>query len=296
MPPRRDPNNNNNDMMQQMMAAQTQLMNMMAQFLANQNNQPPPPPPPPPVDRLARFLRLRPNKFSTATDPIVADDWLRSVHKDLVTCECTDVEKVRFTAHQLEGPTTQWWENYQITHPLDGLTWDTFKEGFHNAHISSGIMNLKRDEFCGLKQGNRPLNEYMDDFCSLSRYEPEDIDTDAKRKDKFLSGLNGELKIPLSVAYAPNYQTLLDQAITLDNNIKKEESRKRKYNANKYNSSSIQKKPHYHENSGGYNNLKYVNGHNHNGHNHIGGIKGSNSGYKGNGHNGNGHNNGPQWA
>ena len=138
MPPRRDPQNNNNNnnnnnnininnntdaMLQQMMAAQTQLMTMMAQFMANQNGPPPPPPPPPPqVDRLARFLRLRPNKFSTATEPIVADDWLRSMHKDLVTCECTDPEKVRFTAHLLEGPAAQCWETYQITHPLNDLT------------------------------------------------------------------------------------------------------------------------------------------------------------------------------
>jgi hypothetical protein len=43
----------------------------------------------------------------------------------------------------------------------------------------------------------------MDDFCALSRYAPNDIDTDAKRKEKFLNGLKGELKIPLSVAYAP---------------------------------------------------------------------------------------------
>ena len=99
MPPRRNPENNNNTdaMLQQMIAAQTQLMTMMAQFMANQNA-PPPPPPPPLVDRLQRFLRLRPNKFSTSTDPIVADDWLRSVHKDLVTYECTDAEMVRFTA------------------------------------------------------------------------------------------------------------------------------------------------------------------------------------------------------
>ena len=120
------------------------------------------------------------------------------------------------------------WETYQITHPLGGLTWDTFKEGFCTAHISSGIMNLKRDEFRNLRQGNRTLKEYMDEFCALPRYAPEDIDTDAKRKDKFLSGLSGELKIPLLVAYAPNYQALLDQAITLDNNIQKEENRKRK--------------------------------------------------------------------
>jgi hypothetical protein len=74
-------------------------------------------------------------------------------------------------------------------------------------------MNLKKDEFHTLRQGGRKLKEYMDDFFSLSRYAPEDMDTDAKGKDKFLTGLKGELKIPLSVAYAPSYQALLDQAV-----------------------------------------------------------------------------------
>ena len=146
MPPRRDPENNNTDaMLQQMIAAQTQLMTMMAQFMANQNA--PPPPPPPQVDRLERFLKLRPTKFSNATEPIVADDWLRLVNKDLVTCECTDPEKVRFTTYLLEGPAAQWWDTFQITHPVEHLTWEEFKEGFRNAHISSGIMNLKKEEF-----------------------------------------------------------------------------------------------------------------------------------------------------
>jgi hypothetical protein len=98
-----------------------------------------------------------------------------------------------------------WWETYQITHPIDGLDWDTFREGFRNAHISSGVMNVKNDEFHSLRQGGRTLKEYMDDFYALSRYAPDDIDTDAKRKEKVLNGLKGELKIPLSVAYAPNY-------------------------------------------------------------------------------------------
>ena len=115
MPSRRDPTH---DTIQQLLASQTQLMQMMAQFMqntTNNNNNPPPPPPPPPppqVDRLARFLRLRPNKFSTATEPIIADDWLRSVNKDLITCECTDAEKIRFTTHLLEGPAFMWWETF----------------------------------------------------------------------------------------------------------------------------------------------------------------------------------------
>ena len=141
MPPRRNNHNNNNDdnqgnnnndAMQQLITAQAQFMQFMTQFMMNNNNNnnnnnnQNNPPPPPPVDRLARFLRLRPTKFSSASEPIVADDWLRSVHKDLVTCECTEAEKVRFTAHLLEGPAALWWETYQVTHPLDGMTWAVY--------------------------------------------------------------------------------------------------------------------------------------------------------------------------
>jgi hypothetical protein len=219
-------------------------------------------------------LRLRPNKFSSAIDPIVADEWLRSVSKDLMTYECTEAEKVRFTAHLLEGPAAMWWETYQVTHPMEGLDWDTFREDFHNAHISSGIMNLKKDEFRTLRQGGRTLKEYMDDFCSLARYAPEDVDTDAKRKDKFLIGLKGELKIPLSVAYAPNYQALLDQAITLDNNIRKEENLKRKLHNGKNHTEPYHKKHHVSNGNGSGNSHRHGghfikgNGGNFNGHRH----------------------------
>src|SRR3954466_11401334 len=135
MPPRRDPSNNNNnnvDAVHQLITSQAQMMQMMTQFFQNQNqnqnqNNNNPPPPPPPVDSFARFLRLRPNRFSTASEPMVADDWLRSVNKDLITCECSDAEKIRFTAHVLEGPAATWVETYQITHPIDTLDRDTFR-------------------------------------------------------------------------------------------------------------------------------------------------------------------------
>jgi hypothetical protein len=188
-----------------------------------------------------------------------------------------------------------WWETYQVTNPIEDLDWDSFREGFRNAHISMGIMNLKKDEFRTLKQGDRTLKEYMDDFCSLSRYTPEDIDTDAKRKDKFLNGLKGELKIPLSVAYAPSYQALLDQAVTLDNNIRKEENYKRKLNNGKTHTGHSHKRLHLSEDNGNGNS----NGHRHNGGNngnhsngHHNGGNGNHSGSNGNHNGGNGHSNG----
>jgi hypothetical protein len=105
MPPHHAPE----EQMQQMMETQAQLMQVMTQFLANannnnNNNKNPPPPPPPQVDMLARFLRLRPAKFSHAAEPLAAMDWLHFVNKDLVTTGCTDAGKVRFAAHLLEGP------------------------------------------------------------------------------------------------------------------------------------------------------------------------------------------------
>jgi hypothetical protein len=309
MLPHRENNNDNNnnlyDVIQQLATGQAQLMQTMTQFIqasANNmnNNNPPPPPPAPQVDRLAHFLRLRPNKFSSAIDPIVADDWLRSVNKDLVTCECTDAEKIRFTVHLLEGRAAIWWETYQVTNPIEGLDWDSFREGFRNAHISTGIMNLKKDEF--RTQGGRTLKEYMDDFLSLSRYAPEDINTNAKRKDKFLNGLKGELMIPLSVAYAPSYQALLDQAVTLDNNIRKEENRKRKYNNGKTYTEHSHKRHRSSEGNGngnsnghrhnGGNNGNHSNGH-HNGDNgNHNGCNGNHNGGNGNQNGGNGHQNG----
>jgi hypothetical protein len=184
-----------------------------------------------------------------------------------------------------------WWETYQLTHPLDDLDWETFKEGFRTAHISSGIMNLKRDEFRSLRQGGRTLKEYMDDFCTLARYAPEDIDTDAKRKEKFLNGLKGELKIPLSVAYAPSYQSLLDQAITLDNNIKKEENRKRKF-SNKSHTEPFHKKHHSSDGNGSHSSHRHNghfnkgNGNNFNGHKFNGGSRGNHSNGNHSGNNG----------
>src|ERR1043165_863581 len=95
MPPRRDPTTNNNangvpDYMQQLLQGQAQLIQLLTQNM--NNNQNPPPSPPPPVDTLARFLSLNPQRFSSTPEPIVADDWLRSVNHNLDTVGCTEAE------------------------------------------------------------------------------------------------------------------------------------------------------------------------------------------------------------
>ena len=106
MPPRRDPGFT-------FPPELTQLIQQIQNQGNNNNN----PPPPPPVNNLTRFLRLNPPVFSSSTEPMVADDWLRKIGRDLTTVGCIDAEKVRFAAHQLNGHAASWWENYTATYP-----------------------------------------------------------------------------------------------------------------------------------------------------------------------------------
>ena len=85
-------NDNNNEVpayMKQLLQGQAQLIQLLAQNMGNNNNNAPPPPPPH-VDTLTRFLRLNPQRFSSTPEPIVADDWLRSVSRNLETVGCTE--------------------------------------------------------------------------------------------------------------------------------------------------------------------------------------------------------------
>ena len=108
MPPRRDNGFAFPPELTQLIQQQNALMQILVQNQNQGNNNNTNPPPPPPVDHLARFLRLNPPVFSSSTEPIVADDWLRKIDRELATAGCTDAERVCFAAHQLDGPVASW--------------------------------------------------------------------------------------------------------------------------------------------------------------------------------------------
>ena len=92
MPPRRDTGFVFPPEITQLIQQQNALMQVLVQNQGNNNKNNKNNPPPPPVDHLAHFLRLNPPVFSSSTEPIVADDWLRKVGRELTTAGCTDAE------------------------------------------------------------------------------------------------------------------------------------------------------------------------------------------------------------
>jgi hypothetical protein len=201
-------------------------MQAMLQTLNNMqlNQQQAPPPPPPHQSRLAEFLRTRPTTFSQAKDPMDAEDWLKRVKKKLVIAQCTDREKVLFAVHQLYGTAANWWETYCNTHAnVNTIIWNEFKARFRTHYVPRGTMKLKRKEFADLKQDGMTVNEYLNSFIQLSRYAPNDINTDEKKYDVFQSGLNDYIQFQLLNTDYVDFQHMVDKAIVIENKIKEME-------------------------------------------------------------------------
>jgi hypothetical protein len=64
----------------------------------------------------------------------------------------------------------------------------------------------------------------------MACYAPDDVNTDASRRERFLDGPSDALALQLSIVHAPDYQTLLDKARILENKQHQIEGRKRKFN------------------------------------------------------------------
>jgi hypothetical protein len=153
-----------------------------------------------------------------------AKDWLKGVEKKLVITQCMDHEKVLFAAHQLFGTITNWWETYCNTHAdVDSITWNEFKAHFHNHYVPHGTMKLKKKEFTNLRQGSMTVNEYLNSFIQLSRYATKDINTDKKKQDMFLEGLNGDIQFQLLNADYADFQHMIDKVIIIESKLKKME-------------------------------------------------------------------------
>jgi hypothetical protein len=168
-----------------------------------------------------------------------AEDWLRTVERELHTAQCNDREKVLYGPCLLRAAAQSWWESYLATHAdPKAITWEEFRDNFHHYHVTEGLMIVRKEEFLALKQGALSVSEYKDKFLQLSRYAPEDVNTDAKRKYHFLRGLVDPLHYQLMNHTFPTFQHLIDRGIMTKRKSREMEDRKRKIGGSQVGSSN----------------------------------------------------------
>jgi hypothetical protein len=118
----------------------------------------------------------------------------------------------------LEGPAANWWDAYVEAHEEPkSISWQEFKNSFRSHHVPLGVMKLKKKEFEDLKQGSMTVSEYATRFTQLSHYAPNNVDTNEKKQDWFLNGLNDGLAYVLEAHDFVNFQDMVDKALVLEN-------------------------------------------------------------------------------
>jgi hypothetical protein len=147
-----------------------------------------------------------------------ADDWLKSVEKKLQVVQCNNREKVLLASHQYSGPATDSWDAYMEAHEEpESINWPEFRAAFCAHQVSQGVIKLKKKEFQDLKQGSMLVNEYVIMSTQLSRYAPHEVDTDEKKHECFLNGLNDGLTYALEAQDFENFQWMVNKARVLEN-------------------------------------------------------------------------------
>jgi hypothetical protein len=99
----------------------------------------------------------------------------------------------------------------------DSINWNEFKMVFRSHHVPQEIIKLKKKEFKDLKQGSMTMSEYVTRFTQLSRCAPNNVDTDEKKHDCFINGLNDGLAYALEARDFENFQGMVNKALVLEN-------------------------------------------------------------------------------
>ena len=107
---------------------------------------------------LRDFLRFSPPAFHGEPDPIVAEEWLQQITRDLDTSEITDGRlRVSFAVRQLKGDAYHWWGRVQTR---VGEDFEEFSELFLENYFPESARDARHMQFLKLQQGTMSVPEY----------------------------------------------------------------------------------------------------------------------------------------
>jgi hypothetical protein len=163
------------------------------------------------------FSETRPPLFVKAEDPLEADEWIRVIEQKFGLLRCSETQKPLFAAQQLRGPASTWWGNFAAVQPANHqITWEEFKLAFREHYIPEGVLHMKQEEFMKLKQGGDTINQYLNKFNHLSQYAIDQVNTDLKKKNCFMRGLNDRMQRKMATCINLTYGRVVSTALAVE--------------------------------------------------------------------------------
>jgi hypothetical protein len=96
------------------------------------------------------------------------------------------------------------------------VTWDEFKLTFREHYIPKGVLHMKQEEFMKLKQGGDTVTQYLNKFNHLSHYAIDQVNTDLKKKNCFMRGLNDQLQRKMATCLDLSYSRAVSMALAVE--------------------------------------------------------------------------------
>ena len=163
---------------------------------------------------LERFQKFRPPKFNGEMGEEMAEKWIEAIEDIFEALNYSDMRKVAFGKFQLEGPAKAWWRFVEQKWEIEGRprTWRAFLEEFRKKYVPVVVQEKREEEFIGLRQRTLTVAQYEVQFTRLSKYAPDMVNTEAKRRRRFLQGLNIGIQTALAAVKVDTYAEVVESA------------------------------------------------------------------------------------
>jgi hypothetical protein len=130
---------------------------------------------------------------------------------------CTEMQKPLFAAQQLRGPASTWWANFSAIQPVGHqITREEFNLASREHYVPEGVLHMKQEEFIRLKQGGDTVMQYLNKFNHLSQYAIDQVNTDLKKKNCFMRGLNDRLQRKMATCLDLTYSRAVSTALAVE--------------------------------------------------------------------------------
>jgi hypothetical protein len=163
------------------------------------------------------FSETRLSLFIKAEEPLEADEWVRVMEQKFGLIRCMETQKPLFAAQQLRGSVSTWWANFAAIQPAGHqITWKEFKLAFREHYVLEGVLHMKQEEFIRLKQGGDTVMRYLNKFNHLSQYAIDQVNTDLKKKNCFMRGLNDRLQQKMATCLDLTYSRAVSTTLAVE--------------------------------------------------------------------------------
>ncbi|MQL72665.1 hypothetical protein Taro_005001 [Colocasia esculenta] len=171
-----------------------------------------PVPPPPvllaeePVMQVEKFLRLQPPTYSGGPNPDTAEHWVHEIERVFATMRCPAADN-GVSCLSVE----RFCFGMVATEDADHLC-RRDRRGYY--------LQVKREQFRTLQQGNSSVLEYQMRFMALSRYAPYVVSDNNMMVEYFIRGLRVELQDAIVPLMCKTVEEAAQRAATLERSIR----------------------------------------------------------------------------